>query len=645
MNNLLLKFCNGSIDLSAINALSRNTLAYYDVGKQKATNESLTSNPSLTNLAPNAANDTDLSLKNFTFGGLSGIGSYGTDLTKWTVDTSGVEVTRTYNKAHVKINDKFIPNHFRLESNNAMCITLKASVAGKYVCTKPHKQSKLFDSNEVYTVYLYKYTGEGDRWIFFQPDTPQDYDIEILPSYPNSLVFNGTIPTYVFNKNVINVTPSPNVEWVDFKKFKITYQQYYLSFFTDVRGNIGQSLTVSVSFYKVKVSGLVGKQGIEYTTGKSTNDKDFVWEVQTLRNGINTINPFSVSLTPDSSDEYCRVLYNRFNFRQDPIMDWSNTSSWYKWTTGTRYERAIFTTTKTSIHITESLISIDFFQTKISHSVPYRVRITGLSNSQQLKYQLGQNSTTIIIIEKDGEYDLPYDNRYDYFNMSWCCLFTGKCDITIEQIDGCPMDVTIECLPIYPDKAGTKNYGVSQNITGVKSIVMDVTPLDMNSIFYDQRPDMSTGDFAIASSIESTVAYRDRCATNTYINGVLNTNKTVSKVLGHRQIIGINAINASINNLFLGCSLIQASFANMAFNSILLFDRDLTDSEMKAVADELMSGWSDEELEEAKLLGGANTLSLETMNDGEEYIPYEEIGTEVTDTEILNLDNSIGINN
>lgn len=98
--------------------------------------------------------------------------------------------------------------------------------------------------------------------------------------------------------------------------------------------------------------------------------------------------------------------------------------------------RAVFTTTDNSIHITESLDSSSFIETKNTQSAnAYSIKVTGLKPGIALEYRYVlpdvEGLRTIAIVE-DGVYNLPQTgNSFNGFRFTG---YLGACNITIKQI-------------------------------------------------------------------------------------------------------------------------------------------------------------------------------------------------------------------
>lgn len=455
--------------MSIFKDLKSHMIGWYDVKRQGCTNESLADNPVLEDLS---GNNHPLELRNFVFGGLSGMGSYGTDLTKWTVGMGSIEyIEITPHKATVKfLNNVF--NNFRIASDSKTPIHFKAktNVRGQFHCVINNNSIKI-NSNEdgIFDVTLDKV-----YWVYFKPFniSEREYTIEILPSYPNSLVFNGVTPEYVINKD--NVTLSNVATAVGVNKFKLTGNHYRaISYY--ITGKAGEPLTVSIPSFIVRVT------GIESNSMVQVNYKD------------STGNYTHMNLINDGT-----YIVPAINYTLDANEDGSAIK-----------EEAIRMLTDGNIH-----------------------------------------------------------------------------------------DITLEFLPNYPAPT-TRMYGAIPSLTqGAKCMMMDVTPLCLNPdandptlCLYSQRALYGNTYAVVIQNRKGEIAYNTLNSFGTYINGKLNNQFDVKDLTQIRQVISVNAsvLEDLPNGIIVGCGeSFKTRFNTMALNSLLLFDKELTEEEMKVVMDRIM---------------------------------------------------------
>ncbi|MDE5986830.1 MAG: hypothetical protein K2H16_06060 [Prevotella sp.] len=455
--------------------LKSHIIGWYDVKRQGCTNDSLAENPVLEDLS---GNNHPLELHNFTFDGLSGMGGYGTDLTKWTVTDSGAIINRTAHKATVNVSSAYTPD-FRLEyKDEPVYFKAKVDVPGVFEVRSLVAATATVsaDENGVFEIY-----SDYFSWIYFAPAerTTLQYTIEILPNFPDSLVFNGVTPEYVINRN--NVVLLGTATAVGLNKFKYTAYGRVTRHF---KGEAGQRLHILVPSLIVKVTG-------------------FQSNVETDKH----------------------LMIN--------VLD--NVNSVYVY------------------HLT---------------------------------------------IRKDGTYNTP---RMDYTIEPTDETFvpTAKVEFVTHNFvedENCE----IEILPNYPAPT-TKMYGVIPSIRqGAKGMMMDFMPTfpikhSDYITYYTQRQQQLGAKYALmfTNAYLKNIAYKPYNAYDTYINGLYNDKLRYLDLLNKRQVVSVNAEEVfempANRGIVIGSDeTLTSRFPTMAFNSLILFDRELTEKEMKLVMNKLM---------------------------------------------------------
>lgn len=96
--------------------------------------------------------------------------------------------------------------------------------------------------------------------------------------------------------------------------------------------------------------------------------------------------------------------------------------------------RAVYTKTNSSIHITKSITAgVNFTESARDVTIPsYRIKVTGIQSGQEMIYG-GSNNTFLTNIPSDGIYVLPAVENGSNLGFQFVS-YTGDCDITIEQI-------------------------------------------------------------------------------------------------------------------------------------------------------------------------------------------------------------------
>lgn len=472
-----------------------------------------------------------LELKNFEFGGLSGISSYGTDLTKWTVGLvpSIESIKRTSHKATVKFRNNVF-NNFRLDSNFAAPIYFKAkvNVKGNIIYHDINNKAISINSNKdgIFDVAIPK-----ARWAYFQPTGGvREYTIEILPSYPDSLVFNGTTPSWVYDKSNFRFTSAIHGEWISNSIAHImsgtTNEGIKFLENPTIYGKKGEPLSVNIQGFKVRRLDTDNTVDIRLRYLKSNGHNSSITRVMKIR-------------------QSSTIIYNGF---------------------------------------TETIEPYD------EESTPY--------------YSL-------------------------YFTMQQEGNYNGVGNI--------PLDIKLEFLPNYPAPT-TRNYGVIPSLKqGAKCMMMDITPLTNNGTdvesLYTQRQAKTGRNYAVVllgdnnGSINQYLAYGYTNQYGTYINGKKNQSFKQIDLAQKRQVISVNAneINDLPNGIIIGTSeTFTSENAIMALNSLILFDKELTEEEMKYVMKNLMK-FKEEDNPLPALSSEAVSADFEDVTDvSEEYIGQTE---------------------
>lgn len=468
-----------------------------------------------------------LELKNFTFGGLSGMGGYGTDLTKWI----NYKLTIPVNKYSVDVPTSVVnstPVNFRLSASNLTYFRAKCSIDGAWYVYVMHthfrKEICRASSGEPVEVYFnskdFDSVPQGNLVIYFDSRFT-GYTLEILPNFPNSLVFNGVTPEYVINKD--NVTLSKFTTAIGLNKFKVMRYDYRaISYY--ITGKAGEPLTVSVPSFMVRVTELEGKDSIV-----------FIYYM-------------------DSTGNYVYVN-----------------------------------------------------------------------------------------IRSDGTYIVPAINCTLDAKEDGSAIKKEAIRISVDHISH---DVTLEILPNYPPTT-TKMYGIIPTITQrAKCMMMDFVPTfpinnsDGYISYYTQRQQQSGKQYALMTNKDGliTIAYNNFNSNGTYINGQLNNKLKHVNLLNKRQVVSVNAkevyeMPANRGIVIAADETLISCFPTMALNSLILFDRELTEEEMKLVMDKLMK-YEDTDNIAGDLSRSARETALDESNE------YNE-GQEITETPVEFNDSTV----
>lgn len=142
----------------------------------------------------------------------------------------------------------------------------------------------------------------------------------------------------------------------------------------------------------------------------------------------------------------------------------------------------------------------------------------------------------------------------------------------------------------YKDEAlyldGTDDYiALDAFDKGFNTIFMLCNFFEFSQILYDQRLDGVNFKFAIYNGEQGSLAYKQRNDGETYINGVLNTTIKTDKLINKKHLITIknNSINPSQKPIIGSNQNNTQFFANMAIYKFLGFKKELTEEQIQAI--------------------------------------------------------------
>lgn len=448
--------------------LKRHVIGWFSPCLEGVTNESLTANPVLRDLSGHGH---ELRLHNFVFGGLSGIGSYNVSEFRKTADAGII----------AEINDRRVKVENTMSSNNTYTgnVTPYSHYKVKvYSLTRELKVMTKMNAEDSSYVTACIITEPGVYEVprisgvnhSFRIDKGNSFEIEFLPDYEDSLVFNGTAKSYPC---------------------------------TLAKGDIeAENITIS-------------------------------------------------------------------NNGHTALIDKTNS------TTGTYVCR---------LNITETS-----FKLRVKFLLP----IIGRPN---FTYYLrdaesGENINKIITyINEDGTYILTPTEGLEKGGYYFAMAKGNKAEI--------------EVLPTYPLPASPAMYGMIEGLPehSIRCMMMDVTPFgwETQNRMYDQRKtDFEVGNknYSIAkysadNTSNTTLAYSILNKNKTYIDGQLNTHLTTLDLLCIPQVIAVNCEDPENSSTVSVGPLLNSSRPDiapqMALRSLILFDKELTEEEMRTVMEKMM---------------------------------------------------------
>lgn len=132
---------------------------------------------------------------------------------------------------------------------------------------------------------------------------------------------------------------------------------------------------------------------------------------------------------------------------------------------------------------------------------------------------------------------------------------------------------------------GVDDYAIMQNVTkGFKTLFMEVIPLKVGGMMYDQRISTAVLNFSIYNE-GRTFAYNSRNNGVTYINGKINSaNITTDELINKRSIVTvINALESNCKTIAIASTVFQSAYCNMALYKLIGFYDELTSLQIEKV--------------------------------------------------------------
>lgn len=222
--------------------------------------------------------------------------------------------------------------------------------------------------------------------------------------------------------------------------------------------------------------------------------------------------------------------------------------------------RAILTNTDSKIHVTEiNKSNVRFLDSLEHNTTDYSVKVSGLTDDIDLYFN-GLKSTDGKVNTKlvNGINYLAAVDKYGGFKTN---TFTGKCDVTIEQIPEYEGAIVTDGVDDYLklDKVGYK----------VGTIIIKFKPINI-------KPN-------IVNSILNI--HTDEVALQYDTSGVLNNNFTTYKNYGEYSVGTFNIDKNAATPLTLGCKLSNSGspmeYSNVAIYSVAIYQNVLTAEEIQ----------------------------------------------------------------
>lgn len=224
--------------------------------------------------------------------------------------------------------------------------------------------------------------------------------------------------------------------------------------------------------------------------------------------------------------------------------------------------RAIFTNTDSKIHVTEiNKSNVKFFDSLEHTTTDYSVKVSGLTDDIDLYFN-GLKSTNGAVNTKlvNGINYLAAVDKYGGFKTS---TFTGKCDVTIEQIPEYEGAIVTDGIDDYLklDKVGYK----------VGTVIIKYIPI----------PTVNRWQYVLDTQTERIfIGYTSKTSVE---NDKVVSSFTNIKDIGGYKVFKEGGIKNVSTPLFIGSNTNISEPLSMALYSIAIYDRVLSDQEVQEV--------------------------------------------------------------
>lgn len=458
------------------------------------TNEQMKENPVWVD---KTGNGHDLQMKNFLWGGMSGVGGYVGDFSKWVNnrDTTEIGITKSNSKViiDVKVSQGSGKNIVYINKSN---LGISNNVTIKITSTYPegvmefansasNKYLKL-PSNGIITLQDNpEYTSNEMHLHLASADLGQ-ITIEQLPLYPGALVFDG-VDDYGTCDNFPILTKEKGYTVVALRQYLVEKSTAYLTANGDSISNTsfifeGNNYKDTWNFGKVspiQASRILATQtskqydGVKLNIGTNAEGSNLlqvgkwsksysnvaIWELVFLDHDateeeLTKIKDYFVKTYPWLFPDQAWTVTGKTNEDEDRATIANITGngndlvlSNFGFAEGSGYglydqnyilyaitNRAVYTKNNSSIHVTKSIIAgVNFTESAKNVTIPSYRIKVTGIQSGQEMIYRGSNNTFLTNIPSDGTYVLPDVGKGSNLGFQFVS-YTGDCDITIEQI-------------------------------------------------------------------------------------------------------------------------------------------------------------------------------------------------------------------
>lgn len=615
-------------------------IAAYDIEKEGKDNDHIDREW----LRDLTGNGHDIHLFGFAFSEMSGYGGYSTDFNNWGVDSSTANIERTSTSFKLtphKENGKLITSSIRW-TNNTTSVKIKFRV-NEFNGTSLKLQQQLFDSsgasiaedilagiqvNQEYVATIDNIDSKYVRRnIFFSGTDTNILAVELLPEYPDALVFDGvddySIPiwfddtsnltiickyqvlalglgnTYSFNSYLRAISTGNNFFRIKSKSIQSlpTIEYYSISDYKIKYKSTAEGSNIDRKNLPFNINGFEGKELSKvafysaYIFNRSLDEQEikgfirkYIDPEYLLPSEIPTPDcyyDFSQGSNEDENRETIKDQSGNGNDAKAYNIAWAGMPGYggYDIDFKTEYQnslnvnRVTGTLSSTKFNITSVKNTNAFLESSRLETHPsYKVKVTGVSDNLFLTYQYGTGNN--FHIKTEGIHTIPAVETETQYVGFKAYPVTENCNITLEL------------LPEYPGALvldGTDDYIALEAFTsGFKTMFMLVNPLIEQRILYDSRF-RDSEDYAIFN-IGSNIAYTQRNINGAYINGVFNTTVIGRNLVNKKHLITVNSKLESSKMPIIGANNnYNGLFSNMAIYKFLGFKDELTEEQIKAI--------------------------------------------------------------
>lgn len=444
------------------------------------TNEQMKENPVWVD---KTGNGHDLQMKNFIWGGMSGIGGYNQNFNQWGYGNLPPAL-QTYTPHKVELNIPSTLKTGNIYSNlgkegdiydfTLKIVGLKDGASLRITKGVVSGNIERIEKDGIYKIYQPLETSWDQLRIYIVISNPNLVDLNItieqLPIYPGALVFDGVddygtcdnFPVLTKEKGytvvalrsylaesigylVYNGTNAKQSAFVFERSDSLELMSYQTS--NSYNNNIISTGTAIEGDKLIRIASVGGYSNVA------------IWELVFLDHDateeeLTKIKDYFVKTYPWLFPDQAWTVTGKTNEDEDRATIANITGngndlvlSNFGFAEGSGYglygqnyisyaitNRAVYTKTNSSIHVTKSITAgVNFIESARDVTIPsYRIKVTGIQSGQEMIYR-GRNNTFLTNIPSDGIYVLPAVENGSNLGFQFVS-YTGDCDITIEQI-------------------------------------------------------------------------------------------------------------------------------------------------------------------------------------------------------------------